>query len=92
MWPRHKERAKTMKMKVRITRVETYYRDVEVEAATADEAVETAKRKEAANEYANLFDLPDDVESEFKVVDGDGWADTDEEDGQQPNQRVGLGR
>ena len=61
------ERTKTMsKFKVRITRVETYTRDVEVEAESIEDALAKAEENEQDNEYAELFDCPDDVQTSFK--------------------------
>jgi len=57
--------------KVRITRTETYVRDVDVVAANWDEAVEKAKENEEENEYADLFDCPDDVQTEFGKTEED---------------------
>ena len=54
------------KFKVRITRVETYYRDVEVEAENIEDAIAKAEDNEQDNEYAELFDCPDDVQTSFK--------------------------
>ena len=57
--------------KVRMTRTETYVRDVEVVAANWDEAVEKAKEYEQENAYSDLFDLPDDVQTEFGKTEED---------------------
>ena len=54
------------KFKVRITRVETYNRDVEVDAENLDDAIAKAEENEQDNEYADLFDMPDDVQTSFK--------------------------
>lgn len=61
------------KFKVRITRVETYTRDVEVEAENLGDAFVKAEENEKNNEYAELFDCPDDVQTSF-VVSKDGEA------------------
>jgi hypothetical protein len=58
------------KFKVRITRVETYYRDVEVEAESIDDAIAKVEENEQDNEYAELFDCPDDVQTSFKDANG----------------------
>ena len=55
------------KFKVRITRVETYCRDVEVEAENQDDARAKAEENEQDNEYSALFDCPDDVKTYFNV-------------------------
>ena len=55
------------KFKVRITRVETYVRDVEVEAESIEDAIAKAEDNEQDNEYAELFDCPDDVQTSFNV-------------------------
>ena len=62
-----KERTKTMegKFKIRITRVETYTRDVEVEADSLEAALAMVEDREADNEYAEMFDMPDDVKTSF---------------------------
>ena len=60
----------TRKYKVRITRTETYYRDVEVEADNIEDAIEKAEENEQDNEYAELFDCPDDVQTSFKDANG----------------------
>lgn len=54
-----------MKFKVEITRTETYRRTVEVDAETAEAAVTAARANEQANQYAELFDAPDGVSTEF---------------------------
>ena len=54
------------KFKVRITRVETYSRDVEVEAESMDDAIAKVEDNEQNNEYAELFDCPDDVQTSFE--------------------------
>ena len=58
------------KFKVRITRVETYYRDVEVEAESIEDALAKAEENEQDNEYCDLFDYPDDVQTSFKDARG----------------------
>ena len=57
--------------RVRITRTETYVRDVEVVAANWDEAVEKAEENEEENAYADLFDCPDDVQTKFGKTEED---------------------
>lgn len=56
-----------MKIKVKITRTETYERIVEVEAKDEAEALEIAEDNEQENEYADMFDSPDDVDTEFSI-------------------------
>lgn len=56
-----------MKIKVKITRTETYERIVEVEAKDEAEALEIAEDNEQENEYADMFDCPDDVDTEFSI-------------------------
>ena len=53
------------KFKIRITRVETYTRDVEVEADSLEAALAMVEDREADNEYAEMFDMPDDVKTSF---------------------------
>lgn len=60
------------KFKVRITRVETYYVDVEVEADSIDDAIAKVEDNEQDNEYADLFDCPDDVQTTFKDANDRG--------------------
>ena len=69
-----------MKYKVQITRKETYTATVEVEADNPDEAREIAEARELENEYADKFDLPDEVEKDFAVLDGNGDTPAKEED------------
>ena len=54
------------KFKVKMTRVETYERVVEIEANSIDEAVRKVKDNERENEYYAMFDSPDDVETTFE--------------------------
>lgn len=56
-----------MKIKVKITRTETYERIVEVEADSEEEALRTAEDNEQENEYSDMFDCPDDVVTEFSI-------------------------
>lgn len=56
-----------MKIKVKITRTETYERIVEVEADSEEEALQIAEDNEQENEYADMFDCPDDVDTEFSI-------------------------
>lgn len=61
-----------MKRKVKITRVETYERVVEVEAATPAEAERVAEAQYEDNEFFLLFDNPDEVETSFEAADSEG--------------------
>lgn len=56
-----------MKIKVKITRTETYERIVEVEADSEEEALQIAEDNELENEYSDMFDCPDDVDTEFSI-------------------------
>lgn len=56
-----------MKIKVKITRTETYERIVEVEADSEEEALQIAEDNEQENEYSDMFDCPDDVDTEFSI-------------------------
>lgn len=56
-----------MKIKVKITRTETYERIVEVEAKDEAEALEIAEDNEQENEYSDMFDSPDEVETNFSI-------------------------
>ena len=56
-----------MKIKVKITRTETYERVVEVDAKDEAEALKIAKDNEQENEYSDLFDCPDDVDTKFSI-------------------------
>lgn len=62
------------KFKVEITRIETYRRTVEVEAETAEAAKALAEANEQENEYADMFDCPDEVSTEFSVPP-ENWYD-----------------
>lgn len=56
-----------MKIKVKITRTETYERIVEVEAKDEAEALQIAEDNEQENEYSDMFDCPDDVDTKFSI-------------------------
>lgn len=56
------------KFRVKITRTEVYEREVEVFADDAVAAIAKAKENEQENEYAHLFDMPDDVHTEFSYA------------------------
>lgn len=56
------------KFRVKITRTEVYEREVEVFADDAVAAIAKAKENEQENEYAQLFDMPDDVHTEFSYA------------------------
>ena len=60
-----------MKIKVKITRTETYERIVEVEAKDEAEALVIAEDNEQENEYSDMFDAPDDVETEFSIPENE---------------------
>ena len=53
------------KYTVRITRTETYVRDITVEADSWADAKELVERREEENEYAEMFDCPDYVKTDF---------------------------
>lgn len=57
------------RFRVRITRTEVYYRDVEVAADNLEDALQKVQDNEQNNEYAYLFDYPDDVSTTFKGAD-----------------------
>ena len=57
------------RFRVRITRTEVYYRDVEVAADNLEDALQKVQDNEQNNEYAYLFDCPDDVSTTFKSAD-----------------------
>ena len=57
--------------KVKITRTEVYERVVEVEAKSEKDARRIAQDRELDNEYANMFDCPDNVFTKFSVVGED---------------------
>ena len=63
-----------MKFKVKISRTEIYERVVEIEADSKDKAIAIAKDNEEENEYAYMFDCPDDVTTDFAIED-DGEED-----------------
>lgn len=52
------------KFNVRIQRVEYYNVDIEVEAESVAAAIESVRKREEANEFAGMFDCPDDVETQ----------------------------
>ena len=82
---RQLERIKAMKYKVQITRKETYTASVEVEADNPDEAKAIAEARELENEYVDLFDLPDEVEKDFTVLDGNGGTPAEDEPTRYPS-------
>lgn len=62
------------KYMVKITRTEVYEREVEVEAEDARAAIAKARENEQDNEYAELFDCPDNVMTDFSYAGVDNIA------------------
>lgn len=56
------------KFRVKITRTEVYEQEVEVEAEDARAAIAKARENEQNNEYAELFDCPDNVKTDFSYA------------------------
>ena len=58
-----------MNYTVKITLTETYEREVKVEAESKEQAMKIARDKWEDNEYTNLFDAPDNSETDFAIVE-----------------------
>jgi hypothetical protein len=63
-----------MKYKVKMVRTEIYERVVEIEAESKDAAIAIAKDNETNNEYAEMFDLPDEARTDFSAECVDGYT------------------
>ena len=64
--------------KVKITRIETTVREVEVEADDAEAAKKIAEGNDMKGEYDDMFDnlRPDDITTEYEVTDHENyWYD-----------------
>lgn len=57
------------KFTVKITRIETYTHEVEIEADTAEAAKRIVEENDMAGEYEQNFDCFDDVSTEYEVTD-----------------------
>ena len=63
------------KFKVRITRVETYTHEVDIEAETAEAAKKIVEENDMEGEYDHHFDCLEDVSTEYDVGETKSWYD-----------------